>query len=147
MGTDAAEIRKSAPEDCDRLAALLSEEQRAEILGGFGFEPADGLRASCGASWCSLSVFLDGEITAMFGCRGAPGETGFPWVVTAPAIERMKIQFARRGREFIKICAARHGTLINWAREDAKILNWAKWCGFETQSAGRGYVRCVLRSR
>lgn len=85
-----------------RHLALLAERMRAGDrleCTCMGVSPMEAIERSFAQSLWSRSVFLDDEIAASWGVGGSPlGDIGHPWLLTAPAIERIPIKFVREAR-------------------------------------------------
>jgi hypothetical protein len=89
-------IRPAAIADVYALAATLRPGDRAEIAA-IGRDPRTVLRASFRSSLTPVKVALfDGQIAAMWGLGGdILSDTGWPWLMTAPPIERIAVSFLK----------------------------------------------------
>lgn len=77
------------------LAAKLRPADNAELYAA-GITPECAVAKSYRASTIARVAFVDGEIAAAWGMRGSPlGKIGRPWLLTAPAVERVRISFLR----------------------------------------------------
>lgn len=95
------EIRPATVRDALRLARVLRDEDRQEIVG-HGREPRELLRWLCQDSVYARSGFVDGQIAAMWGMQGTMiGSIGVPWLFTSPAVENVPLAFYRESRREI----------------------------------------------
>lgn len=91
-------IRESEVSDVYALAANLRLGDRLEIAS-FGKDPRSALRLSYRNAILRRTAIVDGEIAAMWGLGGSMlDEIGYPWLLTARAIERIPVSFLREGR-------------------------------------------------
>jgi hypothetical protein len=141
-------------EDCALLAAVMSEEDKAHLLRGWGVEPEKGLLTALSISYLCWSAFVDNEIVIMFGCADGdePG-IGIPWLVTAPGIERWQTRFVRQSLRYLPRMFERYAMLVCHAyKENEPLVNWIRWLGFEIEDLNNGFVKgvlhkCVYRQR
>lgn len=151
MRTLRTEVIEAREEHCAELAAALDDAGRELIREGWDIDPEAGLRWSWAASdreGLCWTVLVDGEVAAMFGCIDRGDGTGFPWLTTAPAMERVKLRFIRQSRAYLDRMLARFPRIEGWAHEENKaLIGWLKWAGF-TVGAGRlgRFLRCVCQS-
>ncbi len=91
-------IRDAEIADVYALARNLRDGDRLEVAS-LGVTPAMGLRKSFRNAVVRRTAIIDGEIAAMWGVGGsAVGNTGYPWLMTAPAVERIPVLFLRVAR-------------------------------------------------
>ncbi len=91
-------IREADIADVYRLARNLRDGDRLECAS-LGFDPVTGLRKSFKSALIRRTAEIDGEVAAMWGISGtAFGHTGYPWLMTAPAVERVPVTFLRVAR-------------------------------------------------
>ena len=130
---------------CRLLAEAMDEAGRAMIRRYWGIEPAEGLERSFEASSLCWTILVDGRVAGMFGCSGGEGGTGCAWMTTAPDIEKVRLRFIRRSRQYIDRMLQRHGTLISWAHvENRPLLAWLQWSGFRVEEREGDFLKCVL---
>ena len=144
------EVVKAKPEHCGLLADAMDEAGKELIRAGWGLDAREGLERACEACPPHLlwTILLDGRVVGMFGCAdsAAEPEVGYPWLTTAPGIEKIKLRFIRRSRGYVEKMFARHDVLMSYAHRDNKpLLGWLRWCGFECTEAEGGFLRCVCR--
>lgn len=125
-----------------QLAPRLRDGDRAEIEAA-GLEPRRCLRGSFQAAIVRHTVFVfekdareradgDGEIAAMWGLGGVLlGDVGQPWLLTAPAIERVPLAFVKEARAQVAVMLALKPVLRNHVAADyAKAIGLLKMLGF-----------------
>jgi hypothetical protein len=138
-----AEVVEARIEDCDALVEAMDEEGRALLRTGWGVAPLEGLQATYLGSGFRWTVLIDGEVAGMFGCMDGdePG-VGYPWLVTAPAIERVKLRFIRQSLGYVKKIFEWYELLVCHAHKDNKaLLGWIRWLGFDLEDMGNGFVK------
>lgn len=139
MRTEVVEARTA---HCKMLARAMDEEGREFIRRHWGIEPLDGLLEALDNSPLCWSIFVDGRIAGMFGCN----EDGQAWLTTAPDIERAKLRFIRQSRPYVEKMKERYGSLFSYAHKDnAPLLAWLEWAGFERVSRMGEFEICVCR--
>ncbi len=80
-----------------------------------GIDVRTGLRKTFRAALVRNSVFVDGELAAMWGMGGdALSDIGAPWLLTTPAIERVPVSFVRVGRENVAAMLRIKPILVNY---------------------------------
>lgn len=131
---------------CRLLADAMDEQGRELIRKGWGVEPAEGLERAFGISPLCWTILVDGNVAGMFGCSGDEGGTGYAWLTTAPGIEKVRLRFIRRSRQYIDRMLERHGVLASWAHEENKsLLAWLQWSGFRVSGKEGEFLKCVCR--
>lgn len=99
--------------DVYRLAAHLRENDRLEITG-LDLDPTSVIRSSFRSAVLRRTAFVDGEIAAMWGLGGVMlSDDGAPWLMTAPAIERIPVSFVRLARVEVSEMLAMRSHLSN----------------------------------
>ena len=130
---------------CRLLAEALDDEGRNLIRKYWGVEPAEGLERSFEASSLCWTILVDGRTAGMFGCSGGEDGTGYAWMTTAPDIEKVRLRFIRRSRQYIDRMLQRHGALVSWAHaENRPLLAWLQWSGFRVEGREGDFLKCVL---
>lgn len=142
-----AEVVDARIEHCSELAQNMDEDGRELIRRGWDVEPEQGLVAAYRTSSMCWTVMVDGKVAGMFGCAGEFGEIGFPWLTTAPDIEKVKLRFIRHSRRYVDLMRRTHHSLEGYVHEDNKpLIGWLKWVGFDVGAGRRGeFLRCVYR--
>lgn len=96
------------------LAVRMRASDRAEFEA-VGMDVRTTLRQTFKAALIRYTVFVDGEIAAMWGMGGdALADTGTPWLLTTPAIERVPVSFVRVGRENVATMLRMKPILVNY---------------------------------
>lgn len=130
---------------CRLLAEALDDEGRNLIRKYWGIEPAEGLERSFEVSSLCWTILVDGRTAGMFGCSGGEDGTGYAWMTTAPDIEKVRLRFIRRSRQYIDRMLQRHGALVSWAHaENRPLLAWLQWSGFRVEGREGDFLKCVL---
>ena len=132
---------------CWELAQNMDEEGRELIRKGWDVDPYQGLLAAYRTSSLCWTALVDGEVAAMFGCAGEFGDSGYPWLTTAPPIDKVKLRFIRQSKRYIDLMRKTHSDLEAYVHEDNKpLIGWLKWAGFDVGAGRRGeFLRCVYR--
>lgn len=129
---------------CYLLDGALDEEGREFIRRHWDVEPLDGLLEAFERSPLCWSIFVDGEIAGMFGCT----DEGQAWLTTAPAIEKVRLRFIRQSGPYIKKMLEAHGSVYSYAhRDNALLLRWLAWAGFEVVGEMGEFKVCVCQWR
>ena len=85
----------AAPGHILELSGRLRAEDAAEIEAA-GITARRALWRSYRGSIFSRAALIDGDVAAAWGCGGnVLAGVGLPWLLTAPAVERVKIAFLR----------------------------------------------------
>src|ERR1700736_83931 len=94
-------VRESGVTDIYRLAANLRAGDRAEVES-LGIDVRVGIRNSFRNAILRRTYLVDGEVAAMSGLCGAMlGDIGEPYLMTAPAAERVPVTFIKHAREAV----------------------------------------------
>lgn len=92
------EILQTTPQHLAQLAERMRVGDRLELTC-MGLTPSEALKRAYWESIWSRTALLDGEIAASWGVGGSPlGEIGHPWLLTAPAVERVPVKMVRVAR-------------------------------------------------
>jgi hypothetical protein len=93
------ELRPAEISDVHVLARTLRDGDRLEMTS-LGLSPVMALRRAFRGAIIRRTAIIDGEIAAMWGMEGAMlGPVGYPWMLTAPPVERVPIAFLREARK------------------------------------------------
>jgi hypothetical protein len=130
---------RATPEHVEQLIPLIPPRDNADMMRGWGYTSAEGLRlmfAECPDTW---SIFHGDEIVAMFGCM----EGGRMWLIRGTGMDAVAIPFIRQADPVIDAWLARYGYVEGFFSKDyIKLLRWVVWAGFEIEDLNNGYVRC-----
>ena len=95
------EIKESEFWHISQLCGTLRYDDLAEITC-FGMRPFATIKACYKTSHLRRSVFVEGQLAAMWGLAGVIlSGRGEPWLLTSKAIEKIPVSFVREGREEI----------------------------------------------
>ena len=114
------------------LASSLRLEDARECLA-IGSQPFKSVwRSWRGSPQYRKTAFVDGQIAAMWGCGGAwLGYEGVPWLLTAPPVEVIKLQFLRECRAGIAEMLDLYPVLRNYVHNDyEKSIRFLRCLGF-----------------
>lgn len=98
------------PATIDHVYALARNLRAADAAESesVGVAPAKAIRLSYKTSIIRDTIFVDGELAAMFGMGGTFGGTGEPWLMTAAPVERVPKSLVYVGRyqvtRMLRIC-------------------------------------------
>lgn len=111
MAAGRIELVDARAEHVRALLPRLRDDDRAEIQAA-GISCKKALWRSWRGSHLRTTAFVDGEIAAMWGCGAMLlAAEGRPWLLTAPACERVPLAFVKIGREQAQRMLALHETL------------------------------------
>ncbi len=96
-------ITEARPDHIHQIGYLLNDEDRAEAQA-MGYEPHKLLWKSYKGSLIRHTIFVNGEIAAIFGVNGIMmGLIGMPWLVTTAAARTVSpLIFSRIYRQYVK---------------------------------------------
>lgn len=108
------EILETKPDHVLLLRENLREQDASEICK-FGLPIRKALWRSYKNSIFCRTAFVDGQIAGIWGLHGVLlGETGCPWLLTSPIVERFPIHFALLYRQEIREMQDYFDKLENW---------------------------------
>lgn len=131
--------RKATHEDALAVAALLRDEDAAEMIG-LGYATAtegvtESLKDSVSA-WTILAV--TGEPLAIFGyaVSNVISKEAHPWLVTTRHVDANRVAFARASRQFVAFLRDEFAFLENWVdARYSRCVEWLLWLGFDVEAA------------
>jgi hypothetical protein len=138
-----AEVADAIIGHCAALSDRMDEKGRSLIRTGWGVDPARGIESAFTGSVFTWTVIVDGEIVGMFGGAdsGEPG-VGYPWLVTAPGIEKVRLRFIRKSPGYVRKMFERYELLVcNAHKENKALLGWIRWLGFEMEDLKNGFMK------
>lgn len=120
---------------CGQLASRLRTEDRREIEA-MGEVPRHLLVRLYRASSIRRTVFVGGEIAAMWGCGGALlGTVGEAWLFTTHAVERVPLAFLKTARRGISSMLETRWTLISDVSADyERSIRFMMMLGFTVEA-------------
>lgn len=132
-------ILKATVAHAEALAPLMRPEDAAEVWASGGYPPLDVLLEALNFSDVAYTLFLDGEVAAMWGVGPAMKPTllagrwlGVPWLLTGRAVTKHPGAFLRACRACLPLLLQRYPVLVQWV--DARYVaavRWVRWLGFE----------------
>lgn len=113
------------------MSRYLREDDRIEIAAGAG-DVRRAIRLAYRASAYRRAAFVDDELAALWGVEGGLFATdGHPWLITAPAIERVPLTFAREGRRELSDMLRTRLRLVSHVQERyEKAIRFMRLLGF-----------------
>lgn len=119
------EIRPADIADVYALARNLREDDRIEVTE-MGLTPITALRTSYRNAIFRRTAFVNGEIAAMWGLGGSMlGAVGYPWLLTAPPIEKAPVAFLREAKREV-VLMLRHKSRL----ENHVLAKYTRACRF-----------------
>jgi hypothetical protein len=125
-------VRPSTQDDVDYLANNLRPEDREEVLASHG-STQDVLQLGFDESdECWTIIVTDTEeIAGMYGVGTLDNGVGVPWLLTAPALEKVYMPFLRQSKQWVKEINKKYPVLTNAVDEDYKVsIKWLQFVGF-----------------
>lgn len=115
------------------LAGSLRAEDVRECLASGGRPFKLLWRSWRSSQLLRRSAFVDGEIAAMWGIGGPwLSQTGIPWLLTAPAVERIPLRFLRECRSGMAEMLVFYPRLSNYVHADyTRSIRFLALLGFE----------------
>ncbi len=123
-------VRPATRDDCLELAPRLRKEDLEEISHTQGLPPEQSLLLGLNTGE-TFAVVWGTEVVALFGCGGAPGVLGVPWMLASPTLSKIRKSFLRECRGYVRAMLTVYGYLENrvWVGNEVHI-KWLEWLGF-----------------
>ena len=122
-----------------QLARTLRADDAEEVRALGQPSPMRMMYRTWRASVVRRTAFVDGEIAAAWGLIGGGSlmaATGVPWLLTAPAIERVPLDFAREARREVREMLDIYPLLENWVHAPyRRAVGFLKIVGFTIDEA------------
>lgn len=118
--------------DIAYVAVNMREADVLEIMASGGQRPAEALVASCAASALARSLFIGGDLCAIFGVLKL-FTVAVPWALTTTDVERHPVDFWRASKIVLAEMRKSYPSLVQCI--DARhvmALKWALRLGFDT---------------
>lgn len=142
-----ARAEKSQLEDCKALVSVMNGPALNFLRFGWQVDPLVGVQSAFKSSPLCWTIYVEDGIAGMFGC--APQfltGVGSPWLVTAPALEGVKLQFIRESRKYLeKIFELFPILTAHVYRGNKPLIGWLKWLGFRFEDVDENFIRGELR--
>lgn len=132
-------MRKATIDDALAVAALLRDEDAAEMVGLGYANATEGVVASVNDSveaW--LVESRSGEPLGLVGyaISNIITNDAHPWLVTTRHVEQHRMEFARASRQFVDLLRGEFAWLENWVdARYARCVGWLQWLGFDVEAA------------
>jgi hypothetical protein len=129
-----AYTRKAKKKDCKRLAKVMRESDKKEVMASHGHSPLKALLNSYSSSEFCESIIYKGEVVGMCGVSKIDGLTGSPWLLGSDKLidtPIIKWSFMVESKGWIKRVQKKHPMLVNYVHAGNKAsLVWLKHLGF-----------------
>lgn len=125
-------IRQTHPRDIGALAACLRDSDRAE-LAAVGFDdPLPAIHGSVQVSTlCWTAMTEGGHVICIFGVSPYEGQTGSPWMLGTPLLDRHARVLVRVTRSYIDRMIQVYPHLLNFVHADNHTsVRWLRRLGF-----------------
>ena len=127
-----AHVRKSTQADVDYLRNNLRPEDAQEVQASHG-STEEALQMGFDDSdecWTIIVTDTD-EIAGMYGVGRYDDTVGVPWLLTAPAIEKIWLPFLRGSRKWVEEINEKYPLLTNAVDAEYTVaINWLRFVGF-----------------
>lgn len=130
-------MRTATHDDALRVAALLRDEDAAELVG-LGYATAtEGVVASVRdsvAAWLIESKSGEPLGLAGYAVSNIIATEAHPWLVTTRHVEQHRMEFARASVQFVDGMREDFALLENWVdARYARCVSWLQWLGFDVE--------------
>lgn len=116
------------------IARGMREADRAEVMASSGLNPEEALTYSLQWSTLSWTALCDDTPFIMWGVTPflhVPN-TGSPWLLGTPLIERFPSFFLRNSRPYVSQMLEAYPTHINYVDVRNRLsVRWLQWCGYK----------------
>jgi N-acetylglutamate synthase-like GNAT family acetyltransferase len=134
MSNYRAYMRKATKKDCKRLAKIMRESDRKEVMASHGHTPYEALLKSFkGSDSCDSIVYL-GKVVGMCGVARVDKLVGTPWLLGSDTLVTNKIvafSFLKGSTPWVRKHQLKYPMLINYVSAENKAsLMWLKHLGF-----------------
>lgn len=135
---DGNEVRDTIFPDLSYLATRLRTDDLEEMWASHHIQPYSALCQSYASSSLCMTLMLDKEPSAIFGCNpeGIAGAKAVIWFLATERILEVKLEFLRYSRNFVEVMLAQHPILYNYVdARNKKSLHWLKAIGADIHPA------------
>ena len=137
-----------------RIAAVMRQADRDEVIAATGKDPLIALSASYRKSSICMVALVDGQPEVIFGAGDLSILTGLgaPWLLGSDVIERHRVEFLRASVHWRGQLLKRYSVLRNVVHCRNKVaIRWLRWLGFTFsepfQHRGHDFMMFELRAR
>lgn len=123
-------IRETTTSDVLELSQTMRPEDVEELYHSSHNHPLHALSRGFDASSSIFTIEWQGEVVAIFGVVGTPGQGGSPWMLGSPKLNRCW-SLLRECRQVLSGYVKEYQYLTNavWAK-NATHIKWLQWLGF-----------------
>ena len=127
-------VREATLEDALSLSHNLRPADLEELKASYQPDPLIRLTSGINYSRAPMTATnVDGLPVAMFGVIDhGDAIHGLPWLLASPEIEKHKVDFLRKSREYVISFQKKYPVLATIVYEkNALHRKWLQWCGFK----------------
>lgn len=134
-GGELYQVGVPQPEHVEQLAFTIRPADLREVERFAGPDAFQSIKDAVALSTVSRVALVDGTVLAITGVciPGMFGGYGYPWCLTAMAVDNHRKLFLRSSKfylaRFCALCPA--GLEVYVDAEHTKALRWLRWMGFE----------------
>jgi len=134
MTTFRAYSRKATKKDCKRLAKVMRESDKKEVMASHGHTPYEALMNGFLHGDYTTSICYKGEVVGMCGVASLDDLAGSPWLLGSQQLvtnPRVTITFIRAATHWVERNLRKYPMLLNYVHaENAVALRWLTHLGF-----------------
>lgn len=124
-------IRLTIRGDAEILAANLRDADMAELQAAGFDEALYPIRQSVMRSTMCWTALVDGELACIFGVTWSGPDTGSPWMLGTPVVDRHSRVLVRRTPHYIAFMLQAFSNLRNFVHaENIASVRWLRRMGF-----------------
>lgn len=133
-------VRDTRDGDIEAIAADLRPADIEEFYGSVGHHDyLSVMRQGAQLSTMLWTIEVGGEAAGLFGVM-PDADTGAPWMLGTPALERAPKQLTRLGRAYVRLMNDKYATLLNYVdARSLKSVYWLARLGFTVQKETEPY--------
>lgn len=124
--------RPSTIEDVEFLSTRLKDADIREVWSSHHYTPHEALTISMEKSIICLTISNKGVPLGMFGITAETylSDVGLIWLLTSDDINKIKIRFLRRSKDFVDLMLGRFSVLYNFTSADhTESIGWLRHIG------------------
>lgn len=124
------EILPGNDEDATHLIGRLRNRDLEELRAYGSDSPDNQLMESWNNTRLRWTVWIDGSVACVFGCRGI-NDIGVPWLLGSDFTKKMRRVFIAESKKYIDVMRKRYNTLFNYVYyKNRQSIKWLIWLGF-----------------
>lgn len=125
------QIRPTAPGDAELLVASMRAADLAELRAAGFDEALYPVKQSVMRSTLCWTALVDGELACIFGITWSGPDTGSPWMLGTPVVDRHSRVLMRRTPQYIDLMLQAFSYLHNYVHAENKTsVRWLRRLGF-----------------